>query len=148
MENSQDTKPLMPGWYRVLAILALLWNLMGCAAFATEIFAQEAMIKEWEPAQQKWARTIPTPIYFVYGLAVVTGVAGSIGLIIRKRWSGLFFASSFVAVVIQMVYTMIIAGGVRVMGPSSVVMPAVVIIIAGGLVWFSLFARRKGWLGG
>ena len=57
------------------------------------------------------------------------------------------FAICLVAVVVQMVYTMILAGGLQVMVPSGAVMPALVIVIAAALLWFSWFARSRSWLG-
>ena len=51
------------------------------------------------------------------------------------------------AVIVQMAYTMIISGGVQVMGPSSAIMPSVVILIAAALLCFSWFALRRGWFG-
>tara|TARA_B100000809_G_scaffold220207_1_gene227826 strand:- start:330 stop:485 length:156 start_codon:yes stop_codon:yes gene_type:complete len=50
-------------------------------------------------------------------------------------------------VIVQMFYTMIVAGGLEVMGPSGAIMPAVVIVLAGVLAWFSHWAKGKSWLG-
>lgn len=135
-----------PAWFKVVAILALLWNLLGCTFFAMELFAQEAMMESMTDAQKEWARSIPGWIYIVYGLAVSTGVAGCIGLILRKRWTIAMFAISLVAVVVQMVYTMLIAGGLQAMGTSGLVMPSLVIGIAAALLWYSLHARSRNWL--
>jgi hypothetical protein len=41
---NQEIKTVVPFWYWVIAVAALLWNLLGCAAFAMEVFAQEAMM--------------------------------------------------------------------------------------------------------
>ncbi len=75
-----------------------------------------------------------------------TGVAGSICLLMRKRLSVPLFTISFVAVLIQMVYTMLIAGGLQVMGPSGAVMPALVVLLSIAWLLFSLFSKGKGWL--
>jgi hypothetical protein len=141
----QQTKSSVPRWYWVIAAVALLWNLMGCAFFAIEIFAQEAAMESMTQAQKEWARSIPRWIYFVYGVAVTTGVAGSIGLFLRKSWTIATFALCLAAVTVQMVYTMLIGGGLQVMGPSGLVMPSMVIGIAAALLWFSWFARSRGW---
>ncbi len=143
--NPEQRIPI-PVWYWVIAVVALLWNLMGCAAFLTEIFAQEAMMESMTQEQKDWARAIPRWIYFVYALAVTTGVAGSIGLFMRKTWSIPVFAFCVVAVIVQMVYTILIAGGFQVMGPSGLVMPVLVIVLASALLWFSWFAKNKSWL--
>ena len=142
---NQETKSSVPRWYWVIAAVALLWNLMGCAFFAIEIFAQEAAMESMTQAQKEWARSIPRWIYFVYGVAVTTGVAGSIGLFLRKSWTIATFAICLAAVTVQMVYTMLIGGGLQVMGPSGLVMPSIVIGIAAALLWFSSFARSRGW---
>ncbi|HJY85988.1 MAG TPA: hypothetical protein VKE24_04045 [Candidatus Acidoferrales bacterium] len=143
----QKTKATVPLWYWVIATVALLWNLLGCAFFGMEILAQEAMMQSMTQDQKEWARSIPGWIYFVYGLAVSTGVAASIGLFMRKGWAIAMFAICLVAVIVQMVYTMIIGGGIQVMGPSGLVMPSLVIVFSAALLWFSWFARRWNWFG-
>lgn len=140
-------KPPVPLWYWAVAVVALLWNLVGCAAFAGEVFAQEAMMESMTDAQKEWARSTPGWIYFVYFLAVATGVVGSIGLLLRQRWTVAMFALSLAAILIQMLYTMVIAGGLQVMGTGAAVLPCTVILLAAIFLWFSWFARGKGWLG-
>lgn len=144
---NQAKKTAVPFWYWVIAAGGLLWNLLGCAFFGLEIFAQETFIETWTDVQKEWARSTPAWIYVVYGLAVTTGVAGCIGLFLRKSWTVTLFAICLVSVIVQMVYTMVILGGVQVMGPSSLVMPSLVIAIAAALLWFSRFAKSGSWLG-
>ena len=144
---TQTTKSAVPLWYWVIAAVALLWNLMGCAIFAVELFAQEAAMESMTEEQKVWARSIPGWIYFVYGVAVSTGVAGTIGLFLRKSWAIAMYAICLAAVIVQMGYTMIIAGGMQVMGPSGASMPLLVISIAAALLWFSWFAKSRNWLG-
>lgn len=143
----KQTKSAVPLWYWVIAAVALLWNLMECAFLSIELFAQEAFLESFTEPQKAWARSIPGWIYLVYGLAVSSGLAGSIGLLLRKGWATVMFAICLIAVIVQMVYTMLIDVGLQVMGPSGLVLPAVVIIIAAAELWFSRFARRRGWTG-
>ena len=143
---NNQTRLSVPRWSWAIAAVALLWNLIGCAFFAIEMFAQEAGMASMTPAQKEWVRSTPGWIYFVYGVAVTTGVAGSIGLFLRKNWTTATFAICLAAVTVQMVYTMLIGGGLQVMGPSGLALPAMVIGIAAALLWFSRFARRHGWL--
>ena len=139
-------KLAVPLWYWIIAVVALLWNLLGCLFFAIEMFAQEAAIESFTDEQKEWARSTPGWIYAVYALAVSTGVLGSIGLLARQRWSVAMFAISLAAVLVQMIYTMLIAGGLQAMGPTALIMPAVVIAIAAALLWISWFALKRGWL--
>ncbi len=143
---NEQTKTSSPIWFWVVAVLALLWNIMGGMIFLTEVFAQESMMATMTEPQKEWARSTPMWIYVVFAIAVITGLAGSVCLLMRHRLAVPLFIVGFVAVVIQMVYTMVIAGGLQVMGPSGAVMPAIVVTLA--LVWFlfSLKFKSKGWL--
>lgn len=143
---SEQTQASVPRWFLVIAIVALLWNLMGCMILLSEVFAKEAMMETFTEEQKEWSRSTPTWIYVVFAISVGTGVAASIFLLMRKKLAVPVFAVSFVAVVIQMVYTMLIAGGLEVMGPSGAIMPALVVFLS--IVWlvFALSAGRKGWL--
>ena len=49
-----ETKSAVPTWYWVVAIVSLLWSLMGCAAFSMELFAQDAVLESMTEEQQKW----------------------------------------------------------------------------------------------
>ena len=143
---NEQQKVSVPLWFWVIAVVALLWNTMGCVILLSEVFAQEAMMESMTEEQKEWSRSTPSWIYFVFAISVSAGVAGSICLLMRKRLSVLLFTISFVAVLIQMVYTMLIAGGLQVMGPSGAVMPAVVIMLSIAWLLFSLYFKGKGWL--
>lgn len=133
-------------WFWVIAAVALLWNLIGFVIFLSEVFAQEAMMESMTEKQKEWTRSTPSWIYFVFAISVSTGLAGSICLLMRRASCVLLFTISFIAVLIQMLYTMLIAGGLQVMGPSGAVMPAVVIILSIAWLLFSQFSKGKGWL--
>ena len=104
------------------------------------------MIESMTGEQKEWVRSTPRWVYVVFAISVSTGVAGSVFLLMRKRLSVLLFTISFAAVLIQMAYTMLIAGGLQVMGPTGAVMPTVVITLAVVWLWFSLLSKGKGWL--
>ena len=143
---NEQPKASVPAWFWVIAAVSLLWNIMGCMILLSEVFAKEAMMESFSEEQKEWSRSTPSWIYFVFAISVGTGVAGSICLLMRKRLSVPLFTISFVAVLIQMVYTMLIAGGMQVMGPSGAVMPALVVLLSIAWLLFSLFSKGKGWL--
>ena len=143
---NQDTKPLVPVWYWAIAIVALLWNLLGCFFFGMELFYQEEMMVDFTEAQKEWSRSIPVWIYVLFGISVFSGTGGSFGLLMRKQCSRWLLDLSLATVLIQMGYTMILAGGFKVMGPQGAIMPIVVISIGSFLVWFVRYAGRREWL--
>ncbi len=143
---NEQQKLSVPAWFWGIAVVSLLWNILGCVIFLSEVFAHETMIESMTDQQKDWARSTPRWIYLVFAISVSTGVAGSICLLMRKKLSVPMYTISFAAVLIQMVYTMLISGGLQVMGPSGAVMPTVVVALS--VVWllFSLFSKGKGWL--
>lgn len=143
---NEQQKLSVPAWFLGVAVVSLLWNILGCVIFLSEVFAHETMIESMTDQQKDWARSTPRWIYLVFAISVSTGVAGSICLLMRKKLSVPMYTISFAAVLIQMVYTMLISGGLQVMGPSGAVMPTVVVALS--VVWllFSLFSKGKGWL--
>jgi hypothetical protein len=143
---NEETKPAVPVWFWIVATVALLWNLMGCGVLTMEMFFQEEAIATFTEEQKEWTRSTPAWIYFVFAISVSTGVAGSLGLFLRKGWTVFLFVICLAAVLVQMVYTMLIAGGLQVMGPSGAIMPAVVVVLAVVWAWFSWFSKGKGWL--
>lgn len=148
-ELKMDEEPTqnIPKWFWVIAGGALIWNLMGFVIFYGETFQQEELIVGFEPDQQEWMRSTPRWIYVVFGLSVGTGILGSLLLLAKKKTCLPLFLVSFIAVLIQMIYTMLIAGGLEVMGPSGAIMPCVVIFLAASWLGFAFQFLRKGWLG-
>ncbi len=142
----EQLTPKVPRWFWVIAVIAMLWNIMGGMIFMTEMFAQEAAVAGMSDAQKAWVLSTPSWVYFVFGISVVTGLLGSVGLLMRASFSVILFSFSFVAVLVQMVYTMVIAGGLQVMGPSGAVMPGIVIVLAFTWLVVSIYFNRQGWL--
>ena len=133
----------VPRWFWSFALVALLWNLMGGMIFLSEVFAKEAMMESFTEEQKEWSRSIPFWVYVLFAFSVVSGLMGSIALLARRRLAIAFFTVSFVAVVVQMGYTMLIAGGLEVMGPSGAVMPLLVVTLS--ILWLLLakYSREK-----
>lgn len=142
----QETKPVVPAWYWAVAGVALLWNLLGCAAFGMQLSAPDKMTEGMTEAQQQWRKSLPNWVLFTNGLAVCTGAMGSVALLLRNKWSVSLYAISLVSVLVHGVYTIFITGGIKILAPSQLIMQSVIVILAGALLWFSKSARGKGWL--
>ena len=143
---SEEMKVPIPRWFWIVAVVALLWNLIGCMIFVLEVFAKEAMMESFTEEQKAWSRAIPLWVYAVFAVSVVTGMIGSIGLLRRSSIAILCFGISLGAVVIQMGYTMLIAGGLEIMGPSGGVMPVLVVSLSTVWLFFGIYCNAKGLL--
>ena len=87
-----------PGWFPLAAIGALLWELLGCALLLNQALTVPATL----PPDQRaiWSAT-PLWMHGAWAFAVVTGMAGGMLLLMRKRRSAPLLLVSFLAVVVQ-----------------------------------------------
>lgn len=132
-----ETEKKSSGTFKVLSVLAILWNLMGVLAFvAQQAMPAEAMAKLPQEQQDLYAK-IPLWATIAFGVAVFGGLAGSITLIMKKSISAPLFILSLAGVLAQQAHMYFFSDTMKVMGPSSAIMPTVVLIIAIALIPFA-----------
>ncbi|WP_206860170.1 hypothetical protein [Lysobacter changpingensis] len=133
--------------YWLIAIFALLWNLLGVGAFLMQLLATPEQLAMMPPEQRQLHDATPAWLQVPYALAVFGGVLGAIGLLAKKRWATGFFLLSLVALVVQVLGTFIATPAWTVLGPAALTMPVVLLAIALFLLWYSRRAAARGWLG-
>lgn len=142
------TSEPVPRWYWIVAILALLWTLIGVLSFIMDPLTGEETLARMEPAQRELFEGRPVWLFVVYGVAVFSGLAGAIGLLLRRSWAILAFAVSLVFVVVQFVYVLFVMDAIgRIGAAEAALFPIVILVIGSSLLWFSLLARGRGWSG-
>jgi hypothetical protein len=122
-------RPAVPGWFWIVAVLALLWEGMGCYAYLTQISAADDAMPVWVSA--------------AFAVAVWVGVSGAILLLMRQRLARTAFAVSLLAVLVQFGGTLLVVKGTPAAGLG---MAAAVVAAAVILLWFSDYALKRGWL--
>lgn len=134
-----------PKWYLPVAILALLWNLLGCAAYLSDVMLSPADIAAMDATQQALYNSRPAWAVAATAVAVWGGAAGCIGLMLRKRWSAVLLELSLAGVIVQDIGLFILSG----INPGTfvMVMQGLVLLIAIGLVVLSRKAIAHGWMG-
>jgi hypothetical protein len=138
-----------PRWYWVASWLALLWMLSGAAAFVMDALTDEAALAQMTAAQRELYEARPQWLFAVYGLAIVSGLAGTVGLLLRKAWAGRALAVSLAAVVIQFGYTVFGLRAIERVGASQALSLPVVVFLAGTVVLIvALKAKKSGWIAG
>jgi hypothetical protein len=136
-----------PKWYLPVVILALLWNMAGCAAYLKDVMlTPEDVAKMSAPLQALYAAR-PAWSVAATALAVWAGLAGCIGLIMRKRWATPVLIASLVGVVFQDLYLFVLNGAaVSAAVPGALIMQGIVLLISIGLVLLARKASARGWL--
>ncbi len=141
-----NTRNAPPAWFRIVAVLAILWNVMGLLSFFFEASMSNDMVAELPKEQQDLRLHYTTWTYVVYAIAVFTGTIGSLGLLIKKKWAVSVLGFSLIAVYLQMGHSIFIVKAYEIIGMIQMVMPLVVITIATLLYFLSKKAINKGWI--
>lgn len=146
MESRTQSKP--PRWFLVVSIAALIWTLIGVFSFIMDPLTTEVRLAEMTDVQRQLFEARPTWLFLVYGISVLSGFAGAIGLLMRRSWAVPAFAISLVFVVIQFAYVLFVMDAIGLLGPlEALPLPLVILVFGALLLWLSLHARGKGWLG-
>ena len=135
-----------PLWFKIVAVLAILWNLIGCLAFASDIRLTPEDIAKLPDAQQTLYNSRPSWAVASTAIAVIGGALGSVVLLLGKKWALPVLIASLIGIVIQDYGLFVLADGATLAGPVAVVLQALVLIIAISLILLSRNGIARGWL--
>jgi hypothetical protein len=124
--------------FRVIAIVLLLWNLMGVAAFAMQWSAAPEDIGD--PVTARAFATMPGWAWLAYAAAVGLGTAGAVALLMRRKLAWMLFVLSLICVVAQFGWTVFGFGIIAAKGWSSMAFPAVIALIT---LFAAIYARAR-----
>jgi len=141
------TQATLPKSFKIVAWLAVIWNLIGVASYFMEVTVGDDAIAALPEAQQALYAARPAWVTGAFAIAVFAGLAGSLLLALRKRSAVPVLVLSLAAILAQMFYSLALSDTLAVMGAGAAVLPIVIIVIAALLVWYAMRARNKGWLG-
>ncbi|HEY0421142.1 MAG TPA: hypothetical protein VGC80_16625 [Acetobacteraceae bacterium] len=136
----------VPGWFWMVAVLALLWEAVGCFAYLGSVTMKASDMAQYSAAQRTIFEATPAWIWAAYAVAVWVGLTGALALLMRHRWARLAFTVSLAAAVIQFAWVLFGTPALKTLGASATAVPICVIVIGAFLIWFSDAATRHGWL--
>lgn len=139
--NSQSP----PKSYWVISGLALLWNLIGLAAYIGQVTMTEDALNALPEAQRAMMESTPTWALAAFAIATTAGVLGCVLLVLRNSWAVPFFLVSLAAVLVQMYHAFVVANAIEMFGAAAILQPALIILIGVALIWYSRYAKEKGW---
>lgn len=132
--------------YWIVAVFALVWNLIGVAMWYLQVSMTPGQLAAMPEAQRQVYEGTPGWINIVFAVAVLGGVLGALGLLMKKRWAGTMFALSLIALLVQMIGAYVVTPAWAAYGPVGLVMPVVLLLIALFLLWYANKAKARGWL--
>jgi len=132
--------------YWIVAIFALVWNLIGVAMWYLQISMTPEQLAMLPEAQRQVDEATPGWINLAFAVAVFAGVLGGSGLLLKKRWAATMFLLSLVALLVQVIGAFVATPAWAAYGPVGLVMPVVLVAIALFLLWYANQAKARGWL--
>lgn len=142
---SDNTAHKAPIWFMVVAVILLVWNLLGVMAYLMNVTMSPEVVTALPEAQRQLYENTPTWATAAFAVAVNGGVLGCILLLLRKNLAGLVLQLSLAGVLVQMFHSFFISNSFEVFGPGGLVMPIMVIVIAIYLVWLAARAKMRRW---
>ncbi len=120
------------GWFWLVGALITFWGCMACAAW---VAARSGLAFAPPSAPQGWA----------FAVAAGSVLGGGIALLSKKRMARTLFVLAGLSAVAEIGW-LVAAQGMPAEGVPSAAMAAIVLVVAGGLVWFAEHSRRHGWI--
>jgi hypothetical protein len=131
--------------FRVIVIVALIWNLLGVMNFVIQMIPRTlAMVSE---PQQTIVASRPAWATAAFAIAVVTASVGCVLLLLRKSAATSWFVASLIAMIVQVVPyfglsdSPVRLGAVEI--ASFILMPLAVAVF---LIWYANWTKRQGWI--
>jgi hypothetical protein len=136
-----------PGWFRVVAVLLLLWNLFGLWMCYSQYTMSPDDLAALPEGQRQLFESSPPWLWIAFAVAVVAGTLGALLLVLRKRAALPLFWLSLVAVLAQFGYWLFPGGAMEILGAAAALpMPVTVILVAIVQVWLTRKAIARGWI--
>jgi|TARA_R100000479_G_scaffold70100_3_gene33808 hypothetical protein len=138
------TKPNTAFW--IIAVLALLWNVMGVIQFVVSTFMLEMVTEGVSSEEMDLYTGMPAWYTVAFGIATIAGLLACITMLMRKKITIGLFGLSLIAVLIAQGYWIFATDVMDIIGPTAIIMPLVVIAICIFLYFYSKGAKQRGWL--
>jgi hypothetical protein len=135
-----------PKWFVPVAVVALLWNALGCVAYLYDVTITADDVAKMDAAQQAMYAARPAWSISATAVAVWFGALGCVGLVLKRRWSLPVLAISLLGIIVQDIALFALSGAGAAAGPVVYVLQGIVLVVGIGLVLMSRQGIKQGWL--
>lgn len=131
-----------PAWLRIVALLALVWNLIGVYFYLVHVGTIDG--PAMSDADRALAETMPVWATACFAIGVFGGTLGSLGLLLLKSWARILLLLSFLALLAEQTWYLLLSG--TQVGLEQAALPVIILVVAALLAWLAGNAQKKGWL--
>lgn len=129
----------------IVGIIALLWNAIGVFDYSMTQSRNAGYMASFTPEQLAFFYGMPRLVVSAWAVAVFGGLAGSLLLLLRRRLAVWVLLASLLGVVTTTFHNYVLADGMAVAGdPFSLVLTAVIFLVALGLLLYASTLRTRG----
>lgn len=132
-----------PTWFRVVALLAVMWNLFGVAMYLSSVGVFGDPTAGLSEGERAAAFSIPSWITGAFAIGTFAGLIGSLGLVLRKGWAQPVLIASLIALLVLEGWIVFFSGALEAFGLA---VPIMVSAGAIALAWVATHASGRGWL--
>jgi hypothetical protein len=143
-KNTSEARAKTPVHLWIVAVLAFLWTLMGAFDYLATQLELDFYMSQFTPEQLAYFNAFPTWMVAFWAFGVWGGFAGSIGLLLRKKWALWAYAVSVAGLFVTSIYNFGLTNGAEVMGAGGVIFTVVIWVIALFLLCYSWSQAKKG----
>ena len=143
-ESTSGGQAKAPVHLWIVGILALLWNLMGCFDYLATQLELESYMSSFSEEQLEYFYGFPAWTVSAWAIAVWIGLVGTIGLLMRRKWSFVAYVVSLAGLAVSSIYTLFLTNGLEIMGSTATLMTVVIWVISIFLVWYSKQQAKAG----
>jgi hypothetical protein len=127
-----------PAHLLIVGVLALLWNAIGAFDYLATQLRLDFYMSQFTEQQLAYFYGFPAWAVAGWAFGVWGGLAGAIGLLLRRRWAAWAFAISLAGMAVSSLYTLVLSNGAEIMGTEGAVFSAVIGAFA---IFLLLYAR-------
>lgn len=142
--NALGSSP-MPVWFRLVGVVAVLWNLVGVWSYLGHVGAVPPM-QPMTPEQQALSATVPAWVVGSFAIAVFSALLASLAMLLGRALARWLFLLSLVCVIAQSGWVLLVSNARAVEGNAAFIMPVVITGIGALLYWASSVGVKRGWL--
>jgi len=138
-----SASPIM-SWFRIAAWLAVVWNAFGVVMYLSSVGMFGDPMAGMSETDRAAAASIPDWITGAFAIGTMTGLIGSIGLVLRRKWAASVLIVSLIALLILEGWIVFLSGALESFGLAVPIMVSLGAVL---LAWLAVHARARGWLG-
>ena len=142
--NAGETRPKTPVHLWIIGVVALLWNAMGAFDYLVTQLQSDFYMGQFTEEQLAYFYGFPVWVTSCWAIAVWSAVAGSIGLLLRKKWSVWAFAVALAGMALTSIYNFGMSNGAEIMGSGAVIFSIIIWIISILLLVYVWAMAKRG----